>query len=226
MPGLRTIFATERLWPAGVAAFMIHSLVISALAWNRVPSQGRMQRTLKNNFCIEAIFEQGTRESNLSPAVHPERSNQLEKLVAKSKGQFPPILRPRRLAPALKVNGGGAYSREPLKKPVQKKSPEGNQASLFISTPLLPSSSSQAGDSQPLYNPPPVYPREARRQKIQGVVRIQIFLTKTGEVDQIVTLPPRIDPLLEEAALKAIYQWKFRPGVRTVEVPIEFKLMV
>jgi TonB family protein len=205
---------------------MIHSLVISALAWNRAHSQGGMRRTLKNNFYVEAVFEQGTRESHLSPAVHPERSDQLEKLVAKSGGKSTHILRLRRFAPTLRMNGGGVYSREPFKKPVQKKSQAGNQTPLFASTPPLTSASSEAGDSLPFYNPPPVYPREARRRKIQGVVRVQVFLTETGEVDKIVTLPPRTDPLLEEAALKAIYKWKFKSGARTVEVPIEFKLMV
>ena len=213
MLGLRAILATEGLWPAGVAAFMIHSLVISALAWNRAHSQGSMQRALKNNFCVEAVFEQGTGGDTLPQAIAYDNYSAEQRDRAFQK--------PRPLDPTNRV----AYE-EPFKKPAQKKSQEAHQTSLFASTPPLTSSSSEAGHSLPLYNPPPVYPREARRQKIQGVVLVQVFLTATGEVEKIVTLPPRIDPLLEEAALKAIYKWKFKPGVRTVEVPVEFKLMV
>jgi TonB family protein len=47
---------------------------------------------------------------------------------------------------------------------------------------------------------------------------------ETGGVDNAITLPPHIDPLLEEAALRAVHKWRFKPGARTLEVPIEFKL--
>jgi protein TonB len=80
------------------------------------------------------------------------------------------------------------------------------------------------GCSTPLYNPPPVYPREARRKKVQGVVLVYLSVTPDGAVNQAITLPPRQDPLLEQAALKAVRQWKFHPGARALEVPIEFKL--
>jgi protein TonB len=85
---------------------------------------------------------------------------------------------------------------------------------------------SGANTSQPLFNPPPIYPREARRRKIQGIVMVRASLSEEGAVASAVTLAPRMDPMLEDAALRAIHQWRFKPGIRTVEVPIEFKLVV
>lgn len=77
-----------------------------------------------------------------------------------------------------------------------------------------------------LFNPPPIYPLEARRKNLQGIVLIQLYLTEEGEVDHAIPLAPHAHVILETAALKAIYSWRFKPGAKTVEVPVEFKLVV
>lgn len=84
--------------------------------------------------------------------------------------------------------------------------------------------SSEGVNCEPLYNPPPVYPREARRKKIEGIVHIRLSVSTEGAVDQAKVLPPRINPILEEAALQAVLKWKFKPTATVLEVPIEFKL--
>jgi len=111
---------------------------------------------------------------------------------------------------------------------IGKRSQKENQASTFLVSSTV-GSPSGATNPFPLYNPPPLYPREARLRKIQGVVMVRVFLSQEGAVADARPLPPRVDPLLEGAALKAVRQWKFspgkfKPGVNTLEVPIEFKL--
>lgn len=59
----------------------------------------------------------------------------------------------------------------------------------------------------------PIYPLEARKSKIQGVVVIEAVITDRGEV--IRTRVLRSDnPLLERPALDAVQQWRFQPATR------------
>lgn len=55
----------------------------------------------------------------------------------------------------------------------------------------------------------PVYPEEARRARIQGIVRVAYLITKTGEPRDLKVLSG--DPALVPAALAAVAQWRFAP---------------
>jgi TonB family protein len=75
----------------------------------------------------------------------------------------------------------------------------------------------------------PVYPTEAKAQRIQGVVRLQATLDKSGKVEDLKVLDG--DPLLAAAALDAVRQWQYQTtllngdpvGVVT-EVDVNFTL--
>jgi periplasmic protein TonB len=76
----------------------------------------------------------------------------------------------------------------------------------------------------------PTYPAAARRDRIQGIVRVEVQLDRTG---QIVALHVRKSiPLLDTAALAALRQWRFSPArderghaiAATVVVPVRFVL--
>jgi TonB family protein len=61
----------------------------------------------------------------------------------------------------------------------------------------------------------PVYPIEALQQKIQGVVKIETTTDETGRVVSAKALPSETpQPLLEEAALTAVRQWKYEPFLK------------
>ncbi len=66
----------------------------------------------------------------------------------------------------------------------------------------------------------PVYPKQARAARIQGVVRVGYRITKTGEVRDLHALSG--NPALIPAALAAIAKWRFAPcrlfGGEPVEV--------
>lgn len=76
----------------------------------------------------------------------------------------------------------------------------------------------------------PTYPAAARRDRIQGVVRVEVQLDRTG---RIMALHVRKSiPLLDAAALAALRKWRFSPArdergaaiAALVVVPVRFML--
>ena len=55
----------------------------------------------------------------------------------------------------------------------------------------------------------PVYPPEAREDRVQGVVILEVTLSRTGEVSDVEMV--RSTPLLDEAAVAAVRQWRYEP---------------
>ena len=55
----------------------------------------------------------------------------------------------------------------------------------------------------------PVYPPEAREARVQGVVILEVTLSRTGEVSEVEVV--RSTPLLDEAAVAAVRQWRYEP---------------
>jgi TonB family protein len=55
----------------------------------------------------------------------------------------------------------------------------------------------------------PVYPSEAKQQRIQGTVKLEIIIDKLGHVSQmsVVSGPPE----LVQSATEAVQQWVYKP---------------
>ena len=60
-----------------------------------------------------------------------------------------------------------------------------------------------------LKNVNPEYPKKARKQLVEGTVRLHAIIAKDGSVQNLEVLSG--DPLLVDAALKAVRQWRYRP---------------
>jgi protein TonB len=80
-------------------------------------------------------------------------------------------------------------------------------------------------------NPPPPYPRSARRQGLQGVVLLAVRVNERGRVESLHVVESSGHAVLDQAALKAVRDWRFRPAragplpiASTVEVPVRFTL--
>jgi protein TonB len=56
---------------------------------------------------------------------------------------------------------------------------------------------------------PPVYPEIAQQARIQGVVILETVIGEDGAVREARVLRPA--PLLDQAALDAVLQWKYTP---------------
>jgi TonB family protein len=54
----------------------------------------------------------------------------------------------------------------------------------------------------------PVYPAEARKQRVSGTVRLHAVIGRDGAIQQLEVLSG--DPLLVEASLDAVRQWRYR----------------
>ncbi|MBM3633474.1 MAG: energy transducer TonB [Alphaproteobacteria bacterium] len=201
----------EYYWPALGSAFLTHSLVISAFAFN-FPYMGKGQpQSLQNNFCVEMVFCNAQPKDHLS-AIIPEKIHKLASSQGSSSGEN-----------KLKTQAQERiYDNPPRGKSSAKK---GNEDKQFLKTVAVSTKGLDTSHNAiSFFQPPPIYPREARLRKIQGIVMIQVHLSQEGAVSDARTIPPLVDPILENAALNAIRQWKFMPGVKTLEVPIEFKL--
>lgn len=77
---------------------------------------------------------------------------------------------------------------------------------------------------------PPVYPEEARKAKVKGVVILSARTDEQGNVEAVRVLKG-VDPLLDQAAIDAIKQWKYEPFIKdgkphkvVFTVTIAFKL--
>jgi protein TonB len=55
----------------------------------------------------------------------------------------------------------------------------------------------------------PIYPKEAKRQHIQGKVKLRAVITVTGELRNIEVLEG--DPVFVPAALRAVKRWRYAP---------------
>jgi protein TonB len=80
-------------------------------------------------------------------------------------------------------------------------------------------------------NPKPLYPVEARRKREEGLVVLAVQVNREGLPDGVQIVQSSRFQRLDEAAVKAVKQWRFTPArmggqvvASQIEVPIRFKL--
>lgn len=87
--------------------------------------------------------------------------------------------------------------------------------------------------SVPLYdlNPPPRYPRAARKRNYQGTVMLDVLVTANGSVAQVRIAQSSGYKILDRSAAKSVKGWRFSPALRAglpiemwVQVPVRFEL--
>ncbi len=88
-------------------------------------------------------------------------------------------------------------------------------------------------EAVPLYriNPPPRYPRTARRRGAQGTVVLSVYVDQQGRAANLWVFESSGFRVLDNAALEAVKKWSFEPGKRGdttvamwVNVPVRFEL--
>lgn len=78
---------------------------------------------------------------------------------------------------------------------------------------------------QKIVNVDPVYPAIARSARVQGVVILETVLDANGRVETVRVL--RSIPLLDQAAVDAVQQWRFTPALLNNEaVPVVMTVTV
>ncbi len=91
-----------------------------------------------------------------------------------------------------------------------------------------PAASHQAKDiSKPVLDQKvdPKYPAEAKKNKIQGTVKVEAVIDKSGSVIEA-KASESPDPSLAQAAIDAVRQWKFKPAVNKKGEPVQVKTTV
>ncbi len=80
------------------------------------------------------------------------------------------------------------------------------------------------------YAPDPEYTREAQQARLEGLVVIHFIVDSTGKASSTVVVKS-LDEGLDEAAVRTLQQWKFRPGMKDgapvpvfVSLEVNFKL--
>ncbi len=87
--------------------------------------------------------------------------------------------------------------------------------------------------SVPLYelNPPPHYPRAARKRNYQGTVMLDVRVTIDGTVAEVRIAHSSGYAILDRSAVRSVRAWRFSPALRAgipiemwVQVPVRFEL--
>jgi len=128
----------------------------------------------------------------------------------------------------------------PMAEPAPSPSPVAEQAPVETDTaeradpgPVSRQEHGAVQESVPLYdlNPPPVYPRVARRRNYQGMVLLDVRVTAQGTVAEVKVARSSGYSVLDRSALSSVRNWRFEParrGARAIEtwvqVPVRFEL--
>ncbi len=80
-------------------------------------------------------------------------------------------------------------------------------------------------------NPPPSYPRLARRRGYEGTVVLEVLVTEDGRVGALDVARSSGHGMLDKAAVHAVKGWRFKPGRKgdrpvsmRVHIPVRFRL--
>lgn len=65
----------------------------------------------------------------------------------------------------------------------------------------------------PLTRQPPQYPYKAARRGIEGWVRVEFDITEAGSVDNVTVIESDPPGTFDQAAIRAVYRWKFKPRI-------------
>ncbi|GAB4279464.1 MAG: energy transducer TonB [Methylomicrobium sp.] len=86
-------------------------------------------------------------------------------------------------------------------------------------------------DVTPLVRIPPRYPMRAANRRIEGWVKVEFTITKSGDVTDAVVVDAHPSDIFNREALNAVKRWKFKPKVvngnayeQRAQQTLEFKL--
>ena len=84
-------------------------------------------------------------------------------------------------------------------------------------------SSNVAADEvrKPVFNPAPTYPEMAKRMQLVGVVKIELTIASDGRIKEAKVIGGH--PVLVDAAIVALRDWKYECGNSETKTQVEFK---
>jgi len=74
---------------------------------------------------------------------------------------------------------------------------------------------------------PPVYPSKASMSRKEGWVELEFTVSQTGQVKDVMVRAASIPGLFDDAAVKAVSQWRYQPVLRDLKpVPVRAELRI
>lgn len=83
--------------------------------------------------------------------------------------------------------------------------------------------SSGVAEGLKVHDVSPVYPREARKNHVQGDVILRATIDRQGNIADLKLVSG--EPILADAAVEAVKQWKYKPYILNGE-PVEVETQV
>ena len=124
-----------------------------------------------------------------------------------------------------------AESPQPLAKPAPRRPRRKYQVAALASAASVPLAVGRTVDRSPtiIFNPPPHYPAQAIAAGLEGVVRLELVIARTGEVTRVRVVGSSGVPVLDAAAAGALGRWRAapwdgEPAEVAVEVPVRFRI--
>ena len=69
----------------------------------------------------------------------------------------------------------------------------------------------------------PAYPPEAKKARVQGTVKLEAVIGKTGEVEQLKVISG--EPMLQQSSIDAVRRWTYKPFLLN-GAPVEVKTTI
>lgn len=217
---------------SSVISIMLHSLILGAFGWAMPLTISKTPENASVSIDLEMLAAPVT--AAYEPPAEPEA---------------PPLPEPQAVAepePAPMPKKVETPRPEPKKmearkpkpapaRPVAKKgdAPEKLVASKSMEPAARPAPAPARAPAQlgGAHSPHPPYPDLARKRGQEGTVNVRCEVDAQGKVTAVSLAKSSGFKLLDEAALKAVGKWKFRPGEKdgasvagSVIVPVQFKL--
>lgn len=232
----------KRVLPSLILSLLVHSVVLAtAVKW---PGTERLSTLPDTCLVTVELFQQGESTPPKTRVTAKPKCAPAPKAIPKPMIQAP---LPREEAPAAAPESDGARpAAEETASPGSPVSPDSEQDRTGGTIPPGPgnapeveaafheeSASALIQEAVPLYNvnPAPPYPDVARQRGYQGTVIVDAQVNASGNVADVRLFQSSGFPLLDQAALRAVKEWIFRPGTREgrqvdmqVHVPVVFQL--
>jgi protein TonB len=189
-----------------------HSAVTLTLAYRQPPPD-------KKPAVIRA-----ERPLNNDVAIHRDKNE----LYTKPKPKLNPTPKPLPEPAKPDLNEEPSYPTHDFPEDVLEEQ-EAGETGQVVSVPTVP----LIREARPVYrnNPPPEYPRLARKRGYEGTVILEVLVDKKGKAGSLRVLTSSGYPILDRAALATVEGWLFEPGMRGnervemwVRIPIRFEL--
>ncbi len=219
-------------------SLLLHgALLLVALAgWTLLP----MEQAPPSVISVFTVQQEGDPEaagaggSNNAPTVQRRQEPLAKKLHDNTETHPVSTSSPSAPQPANPETGRVAPSETPMHAPALQGIGSGDNAPGI--NPAAGAGEGAASNevlARPLYttNPPPPYPRLARKLGHEGVVQLEVLVSVAGRVDDLRLAASSGHESLDDAALEAVRSWRFSAGQRNgqpvamrVRVPVRFSL--